>query len=179
MVKIWFPATFSKKCNKHDPISIIFRADRCCQTVMRFDKTAHQLGLFPVQTLNGCVCVCVHFTCALCFSHRAGWLLCSGWFKCCSMHIDWSKFADSRCTTHTRMHSRLMMLSTHLHKMLKAHSFYLHHQCLDSVVFIVVFQPSTMRVCVILNVSLSLLLCTACVSSPCFYLFFVLLLQLC
>ena len=26
---------------------------------MRFDKTAHQLGLFPVQTLNVCVCVCV------------------------------------------------------------------------------------------------------------------------
>ena len=61
-----------------------------------------------------------------------------------------------------------MMLSTHLHKMLKAHSFYLHDQCLDSVVFIVVFQPSTMRVCVILNVSLSLLLCTVCVSSPFF-----------
>ena len=28
---------------------------------MRFDKTAHQLGLFPVQTLNGCVCVCTFY----------------------------------------------------------------------------------------------------------------------
>lgn len=62
------------------------------------------------------------------FSRLAGWLLCSGLFKCCYSPTDWSKFAVSSCITHIRMHSRLMMPLTPLRRMLNACTSYLCDQ---------------------------------------------------